>query len=152
MKMLGDAAVKKEIEERLAKLRPESARHWGRMNAPQMVCHLSDSFRGVIGERPLSRAEGLYPRTLIKWVALYMPVRWVHGMKTMPEVDQEIGGTKPGEFLSDVAELRRLTDRFTQQPRKFVWTPHPFFLDMPDREWMRWGYLHMDHHFRQFGI
>jgi len=23
---------------------------------------------------------------------------------------------------------------------------------MPDRDWMRWGYLHMNHHLRQFGV
>jgi len=25
------------------------------------------------------------------------------------------------------------------------------FPEMNEREWMRWGYLHADHHLRQFG-
>ncbi len=29
--------------------------------------------------------------------------------------------------------------------------PHPFFGAMSRQEWLRWGYLHADHHLRQFG-
>jgi hypothetical protein len=29
---------------------------------------------------------------------------------------------------------------------------HPMFGPLTRREWMLWGYRHMDHHFRQFGI
>jgi hypothetical protein len=28
---------------------------------------------------------------------------------------------------------------------------HPIFGRMTEAEWMRWGYLHTDHHLRQFG-
>ena len=28
---------------------------------------------------------------------------------------------------------------------------HPMFGRMDTRNWMRWGYLHADHHVRQFG-
>ena len=152
MKTLGNVGDKREMDERLGKLRAGAPGRSGRMSAAQMVCHLSDAFRGPMGEKPLARAEGPYPRTLMKWGALYLPLRWPHGLRTMPEMDQEIGGTKPAEFEDDVRELRRLLERFTREPRAFVWTPHPFFLDMTDWEWMRWGYLHMDHHFRQFGV
>jgi hypothetical protein len=27
---------------------------------------------------------------------------------------------------------------------------HPFFGSMQHADWMRWGYLHADHHLRQF--
>jgi hypothetical protein len=88
----------------------------------------------------------------MKWGALYFPLRWPHGVPTMPEMNQEIGGTRPIEFNADVSELRRLLERFTRQPRDFTWGPHPIFGVMTERDWMRWGYLHMDHHFRQFGV
>ena len=117
-----------------------------------MVCHLSDSFRGVMGEKDLTPAPGSFGRGFMKWFALYAPLRWPHGIKTRPEMDQEIGGTRPGKFESDVRELRRLFERFTQEPRDFAWRPHPIFLEMSEEEWMRWGYLHMDHHLRQFEV
>ena len=28
---------------------------------------------------------------------------------------------------------------------------HPMFGPMTPEDWMRWGYLHADHHLRQFG-
>jgi hypothetical protein len=29
--------------------------------------------------------------------------------------------------------------------------PHPIFGPLSYPQWMRWGYLHCDHHLRQFG-
>jgi hypothetical protein len=29
---------------------------------------------------------------------------------------------------------------------------HPFFGHMLCKDWTRWGYLHADHHLRQFGV
>jgi Protein of unknown function (DUF1569) len=151
MKTLEDAKDREEILARLGRLRADSARRWGKMSVDQMVCHLCDSFRGPMGERAMPPMSGVTARNTVKWVALYVPMRWPHGLKTMPEVDQFAAGTKPTDFARDVEELRRLFARFTRKPRDFAWTPHPFFLDMSEKDWMRWGYLHMDHHLRQFG-
>jgi hypothetical protein len=120
------------------------------MSAHQMVCHLSDSFRGPTGEKAVTPAPW-FARGLIKWFALYVPLPWPKGVKTRPEMDQEVRGTPPVEFDADMGELRRLLDRFTAQPRDFEWRPHPIFGPMSEEDWMRWGYLHMDHHLRQFG-
>jgi hypothetical protein len=70
----------------------------------------------------------------------------------MPEMNQEKGGTRPGEFAADVAELEGLIHRITVTEKNFDWGSHPIFGRMPDRDWLRWGYLHMDHHLRQFGV
>jgi hypothetical protein len=71
--------------------------------------------------------------------------------QNMPECDAEIGGTPPAEIEADLSQLRALMHRFTSQPSSFQWPPHPIFGKMSQREWMRWGYLHSDHHLRQFG-
>jgi Protein of unknown function (DUF1569) len=149
MKTLLHPQDKAGIIERLGKIQPGSQRRWGRMSAQQMVCHLSDSFRGPMGEKALSPAFW-FARGFVKWFALYVPLPWPKGVKTRPEMDQEIGGTPPSQFETDMLELRRLLDRFTRQPRDFQWHPHPIFGPMSDRQWMRWAYLHMDHHLRQF--
>jgi len=122
------------------------------MTAPQMVCHLSDSFRGVMGERPLSRAPGWIARGSLKWFALYVPVKWPRNYPTRPEMDQRLGGSPPTDFLNDVRDLQEVLNCFTRNPRTFQWQPHPIFPDMSERDWMHWGYLHMDHHLRQFAI
>jgi Protein of unknown function (DUF1569) len=72
------------------------------------------------------------------------------GVPTRPEIEQGVGGTPPGEFEKDQAKLLGLVDRFCRgSPGAPV--EHPFFGPMTSAEWMRWGYLHTDHHLRQFG-
>jgi len=151
MKSLLKENDKAEVIERLRQIKPGSQRRWGRMSAHQMLCHLSDSFLAVMGEKAVSPATGLTQRTLLKWVALYAPLRWPKGVRTRPEVDQEAGGTRPIEFERDRRQLEQLMERFGRPPRDFEWQPHPIFGVMPERDWMRWGYLHLDHHLRQFG-
>jgi len=45
-------------------------------------------------------------------IALHSMFPWPHGVKTMPEVDQEIGGTKPVEFERDKRALEALIEQF----------------------------------------
>jgi hypothetical protein len=151
VKTLARARDKEEILRRLAAVRPDSARRWGRMTAPQMVCHLSDAFLAVIGERPMSPAQSLLGRTLVKWIALYAPMRWPPGIRTRPEIDQLTGGTPPAEFAADLARLREVVDRLSSGAVPVPWGEHPYFGRLSARAWLRWGYLHMDHHLRQFG-
>ena len=142
---------KKSILERLNNVRPDSPRLWGRMTPHQMICHLSDSFKSKLGEKENSRASNFLTRTVVKWIALYAPMPWPHGVKTRPEMDQEIGGTPPDDFESDRLQLVALLERFASPEKNAGFHPHPFFGDMSEAEWMRWGYLHCDHHLRQFG-
>ncbi len=151
-KSLFRAADQSDVLERLRKLQPTSQRQWGKMTAHQMICHLSDSFRMPLGDIATSMRSNLLQRTLLKWIALQVPLPWPKGVKTMPQADQELDGTKPVEFARDRQELERLVERFIHRDRDFQWQMHPLFGEMSDEEWLRWGYLHLDHHLRQFGL
>jgi hypothetical protein len=151
MKTLARPRDKAEILRRLRDVRPESVRRWGRMSAHQMVCHLGDSFRMAMAHKPVSHATSLLHRTVVKWIALYAPLRWVPGIRTIPEIDQERGGTRPTDFAADIAQVEALMEVVTAPARSFDWPLHPVFGRMSDRAWLRWGYLHTDHHLRQFG-
>ena len=151
MKTLARERDKAEILARLKTVRPNAVRRWGRMSAHQMICHLSDAFRMGIGQKPVSRVGGVLHRTILKWTVLYVPVRWPRGIVTVSEIDQELGGTKPVDFAADVAQLESLLELITTQPRGFDWQSHPIFGPMSAGAWLRWGYLHTDHHLRQFG-
>ncbi|HMC60724.1 MAG TPA: DUF1569 domain-containing protein [Candidatus Solibacter sp.] len=80
-----------------------------------------------------------------------MPVRWPKGFATRPEMEQGIGGTPPADFARDRADLERVIQVFSDPNRQFRWQLHPIFGALSETEWMRWGYLHADHHLRQFG-
>jgi hypothetical protein len=151
LKTLAQPRDKAEILRRLGDVRSDSAARWGRMSSHQMVCHLSDSFRMVVGQKPVADASTVFHRTIVKWIALHVPLPWMHGIRTRPEIDQECGGTKPVDFAADMAQLEGLLELVTAQTRSREWLSHPVLGRMSEREWLRWGYLHMDHHLRQFG-
>jgi hypothetical protein len=121
------------------------------MSAHQMVCHLNDSLLLATGQRAVSHAITLPSRTIIKWIALYLPLRWPPGILTRPEVDQEAGGTRPAAFRADVARQEALMEEVIAQRGKLHGSVHPIFGGMSERAWLRWAYLHTDHHLRQFG-
>ena len=135
---------------RLRQLTPDSPRQWGRMTAHQAICHLSDSFRGILGTHPIAPMNMPMGTTLVKWIALRVPLKWPRDLKTPPEVNQEIGGTRPVEFEADRLQLEALVKQLAES-RSGDLQPHPIFGRLTDAEWQRWGYLHMDHHLRQFG-
>ena len=152
MRTLRHAEDVDEILGRLQALSPSSKRQWGRMSVQQMVCHLSDGFLLYMGEISARPVPTLAPRKLLKWVALWVPIPWPHGFKTFPELDQELGGTPPAEFEKDVDRLLAVVQRFTSPRRDFKWAEtHPHFGPMSEEDWQRLGYLHTDHHLRQFG-
>jgi hypothetical protein len=150
MKTLAHVRDRDELVGRLRTVRPDSPARWGRMSAHQMVCHLADGFRMAAGDKEVSPASGPLQRSLVKWIALYLPLAWPAGIPTRPETDQTIGGTKPLEFASDVARVELLLTAFAASPSVRS-RPHPIFGPMSHGAWLRWAYLHTDHHLRQFG-
>jgi hypothetical protein len=121
MKTLARQEDALELLERVRALRPDSPRRWGRMSAHQMVCHLSDACCMATGDMTVNDVSTFATRTITKWTALHLPLRWPRGIATVAEIDQGKGGTAPGEFAADVATLGKRI------------------------------YLHADHHLRQFG-
>ena len=53
------------------------------------------------------------------------------------------------DFGVDQAEAVDEMERFCRPGQSRA--DHAFFGEMSERDWMRWGYLHTDHHLRQFG-
>jgi hypothetical protein len=150
VKTLGNLADRENISHRLSALLPDDAARWGSMSAHEMVCHLDDSYKVGLGERYASPATSFVQRTLVKWLALHMPMQWPKGVPTRPEMEQGKGGSPPFDFRQDVGVLLSTLDRFCDA----LPTPcalHPIFREMTAEDWMRWGYLHADHHLRQFG-
>ena len=151
MRTFANSSDAEEVFARLGRLRPENPRRWGKMNAREMVCHLADIARGVLGERPMGDRQTFLSRTIIKWIALWIPAPWPKGFPTATALDPQRDGTKPSDFEQDraaaIAEHRRFIASASNMP-----LAHPFFGPLTAREWLRWGYLHADHHLRQFGV
>jgi len=151
MKTLNDPVERAALLARLDQLRPDSPRQWGKMSPHQAMCHLTDSFRSMMSDTPITSVATPFSRIVIKFIALKAPLKWPRGVPTRPEVDQLIGGTKPVEFERDRAELRSAIEQFAAK-RGDTFQAHPMFGRMTTDEWQRWGWLHTDHHLRQFGV
>ncbi len=151
MKTLASPENRVEITERLKTVTPQSRALWGRMTAHQMLCHCTESFLVIFGEKEVSPATGLFERTVMKYGALWFPMPWPKDIPTRPELDQVAMGACPTDFTRDRRELIMQLDRFCRPGCDFSRAFHPIFGRMSEKEWKRWGYLHLDHHLRQFG-
>ena len=150
MKTLSSAGDLAGIRNRIALVSPTDARLWGAMSAHQMICHLRDAFACPLGERVAPPVKGPpIPIPVYRWLALYFPRQWPQGVPTPPVMDQQIGGTPPEDFAADRASLLSRMEQFACATGP--WSLHPLFGAMTTAEWMRWGWLHTDHHLRQFG-
>ena len=147
-KTLANADDRAEIEQRLSALRPEAVRRWGTMSVGGMLCHVDDSYQVVMGQRPFSCGKLGLPQGMAKFFALRSPMPWPRNLKTGDSVRQGAGGTPPANFMKDRAHLLETLGRFCVCTKLIE--EHPFFGSMTAGEWMRWGYLHADHHLRQF--
>jgi Protein of unknown function (DUF1569) len=151
MKSLANSADTVEILRRLDAIGPTSRRRWGRMTVAEMICHSSDALRIAMGEKNAKSISTWFSRTVMKWGGLFSPTKWPHGVQTVPECKAGAGGTPPAEIEADLQELRELVGQFARIQKGFAFPEHALFGRMSHTEWMRWGYLHLDHHLRQFG-
>jgi Protein of unknown function (DUF1569) len=139
-----------EVQQRLAQLRPDSARQWGKMTPSQMLVHCSLAMEAALGERKP-------PRMFIGRIVGGMVKRSVVG------TDKPIGRNAPTapflvvreqpEFEPERARMSALVNRFAQGgPKACTSHPHTFFGPMSPDEWAILMYKHADHHLRQFGV
>ena len=151
MSTIAEPQRAEEIMSRLKTIALTSERAWGRMNAHQMICHLDDGIRMALDDRPVNFCGNWASTHIVKYVALYSPLPWPKGVKGPPELNQEIGGTRPVVFEADRDELLALIERLRMQPADSSPPQHPMFGPLSWAQWMILVYRHCDHHLRQFG-
>jgi hypothetical protein len=114
-----------------------------------MVCHLNDAFLVAMGDKFASPATSLFARTVVKFVGLYLPLPWPHGVPTRPELEQGRGGHASGGVGAGSRGLARFIIEF---PARRRFGTHPMGGALSRSDWQVWAYRHLDHHLRQFGV
>jgi hypothetical protein len=149
MKSLSNPQDAAEIRTRILALTAEDQPQWGVMNVNQMLCHLRGPYLFALSPEPTVHTKLAVPPKVAKYIALRSPLPWPKGLPTLPEL--KIGGAAMDTttFDGDRATLLDALDRFCAAPS--ITKDHSFFITMTHADWMRWGYLHADHHLRQFG-
>lgn len=148
MKSLASLEVVSEIRVRLRTVRADDHARWGNMTAKQMVRHLRCSYEMALGDRRVDPVEGL-PPVLMKWVSLRSGLRWPKNIQTAPDLKRAILEHSKTDFH---VLVHATIDKMETLAKGTRCAPtHPMFGPMSEKDWMRWGYLHADHHLRQFG-
>ncbi|WP_213806895.1 DUF1569 domain-containing protein [Granulicella sp. dw_53] len=148
MKSLASADVLSETAARLRSVSVDDRALWGRMTATKMVRHLGHAFEMALGERMVEPVKGV-PPTVMKWMALRSGFRWPKDYATPPDLLRAVQESCGEEF-----EVLRCSamEKMERMVRASDWAAtHPILGSMTEKDWMRWGYLHTDHHLRQFG-
>jgi hypothetical protein len=136
------------LQERLGKLKPAAQRQFGKMNAPQMICHLKDSLEVTTGQVPARQRKSFLSNPIIRHIIIY----WMPWPKGKARTASEMLATKPGEWESDVATLRGLLDSAANNGPTGAWAPHPAFGKVSGKDYGALIYRHFDHHLKQFGV
>jgi hypothetical protein len=150
MKSLFEAARVEEIKKRMAQLRPDSERQWGKMNPAQALAHCSAAIGMAVGEtRP--------PRILIGRLLGRLAKKSVivngEPMRRNSMTDKSVLVTDERDFEVERQRLRESVDRFAAGgPEICTKHPHFFFGPLTPVEWAALMYQHLDHHLRQFGV
>jgi len=150
MKNLFEAARVEEVKERIARLRPDSQRQWGKMNAAQAVAHCSAGLELAVGDRiPLRLLLGRIIGRMVKPMVLGNDKPMRRNSTTMKDLvvqDERDLGTERERLCG-------LVDRFAAAgPQGCTTHPHSFFGRLTPEEWATLMYKHLDHHLRQFGV
>ncbi len=148
MRSLFEPDARQSITARLAALRPEAARQWGKMSAAQMLAHCSAALEVATGDRP--RKHALIGRILGPFVkaALLGEKPFSKDSPTDPTfiVKDE------RDFEAEQRRLAGIVERFCDAgPGKAASQVHSFLGRLDGDQWGIMMYKHLDHHLRQFG-
>ena len=149
MKNFFEAATVKEVKERIALLRPDSPRLWGKMSAPQMVAHCAAGLELALGDKNPPR---MFVGRLMGWIVKPMALKDGEPMRRNSPTMPELIVRDERDLAAERERLLGLIDRFAAAgPAGCTKHPHSFFGPLTPQEWAILMYKHLDHHLRQFG-
>lgn len=152
MKTFGHRDDQREISDRLQSLRSTDGPHWGSMYAGAMVKHLAESYEMAMQRLPANRPAYSWLRGPHgRWLAFRLPLTWGKNMPTLPELNIMLRENYTIDFAAEHAFLLKIVEDFWSSSEEQLRPEHPLLGRLTREDWMRWGYLHADHHLRQFG-
>ena len=147
MPLLHDPATRDTIKSRVAALRADSTRRWGRMTVDQMLWHVNCGIENALGRYHVEEIRLPLPHSVLKFFVLNFP--WRRG-KT--PTAREFLAKAQYDFAAEKTRLLRLIDEVTARPLDAAWPNSSFMGPMTGRDWSRMGAKHLDHHVSQFGV
>lgn len=150
MKNLFEAARVEEVKQRIAQMRPDSKRQWGKMSPAQALEHCSRGMEMALGDKNLPR---MLVGSILGWIVKPKVIGNDEPLRrNSPTMNELIVQDEP-ELGMERTRLCGLIDRFAAAgPAGCTTHPHSFFGRLTPEEWSILMYKHLDHHLRQFGV
>jgi len=150
MKNLFEAGLVEEVKQRIAQLRPDSARQWVTMKPAQALEHCSRGIETALGVKTPPRV--LVGR-LLGWIVKPKVMGNDEPLRRNSPTAKELVVQDERDFGTERTRLCGLIDRFAAGgPAGCTTHPHAFFGRLTPDEWAILTYKHLDHHLRQFGV
>jgi hypothetical protein len=150
MKNLFEPATVENVKQRVAQLKPDSARQWGKMNAAQAVAHLSAGVELAVGDLTPAR---IFIGRILGVVIKPMVLRNDEPLRRNSPTAPVLVVADERDLQKEQVRLVALIDRFaTAGPKGCTTHPHSFFGRLTPEEWAILMYKHLDHHLRQFQV
>jgi hypothetical protein len=146
MGLLHDPEIRSAVEKRLAALTADARPRWGKMSVDQMLWHVNQAMGVPLGETALDPKVPPIPKPIIKFLVLHMP--WTKGAPT----NAAFIARKQYDFATERARCSQLIARLTARPLEGEWPYHRVFGKMSGRDYSKLHAIHLDHHFKQFGV
>jgi len=148
-----DETTRNEVFSRVEKLNAESTGRWGKLNAPQMLRHLSEACRMGLNEISIANKSSFFSRTFVKWLVINNikpPGREKGKIKTFHEIDIV-------QLNFPVEELETEKENYKAMLHKLSYTEklsdhHPMFGKLTHKDWGYLTYSHADYHLTQFNV
>lgn len=147
MRSIFDPHERERLHRRLARLTPDAPPRWGRMTAPEMVCHLTDALGSAFAPSP-TPGTGLLARFPLRPLVLSV-LPWPKGRLQSPP---DLLVTRPTTWADDLAALHAALARVSARDPQGVWPASEVFGALTGAEWGTLLRTHLDHHLRQFGV
>jgi hypothetical protein len=149
MPSIFDPARQSELNERLAKLTPETPARWGKFNATRMLSHVNDALRMAIADLQVKpKGPSFLSSSLGRYLVIHL-LPWPKGAPTAPEL---LARGDTAQFEVEKKHFGELVAKIGSRKDVMDWPEHPAFGPMTRKDWGALGYKHVHHHFTQFGI
>lgn len=144
--------LRNEYIDKLRSIDPAAKGQWGKMNAAQMIEHMSYSFRQANGKDLYTcvTPEENLPR-MQAFLTSEKPFRENTPNQLLPDEPEPPKQATIEEALAELkGEIDDFFKAFEEAPDRII--TNPFFGDLGYDMWVQLLYKHAWHHLRQFGI
>lgn len=149
-----DRFTEKELlgfSERLSFLKPGTGPRWGSMSVTQMLTHLNDAFRVCLGMKEATDRSNFVWNKILFPALVYGFAWFPQKAKAPAEINQQIAGSKPRDFYTELEFLKKMMDIFNEREGNKL-KPHPLFGNLSKQQWKDLMAVHINHHLKQFGV